>query len=155
MPAFVCNGMLGRLCKLMRMCGFDTAYSNEGTAILVQARRENRVILTRNARFKHKKDVHFLPAHDPLEQLHIVINTYDLRRSIDILSRCLSCNALLRAVDKKKVQDRVPYYTYRHFDEFSECPDCGKIYWKGSHQTRMIERITNALRVHDPEGGRT
>ncbi|MBN2621607.1 Mut7-C RNAse domain-containing protein [candidate division WOR-3 bacterium] len=150
MPAFLCNGMLGTLCKLMRMCGFDTAFSNEGTAILVQARRENRVIITRNTRFQNNADVHYLAASDPLEQLNTVITTHGLKTNIKILSRCLECNAPLEPIERSAVQDRVPYFTYQNFNEFSECPVCHKIYWKGSHYTRMINSINAALRRIDP-----
>jgi uncharacterized protein with PIN domain len=141
MQAFLCNGMLGKLCKFMRLCGFDTAYSNQGAAILVKARREDRIILSRNARYKNKTNVFYLSADDPLEQLRIVIKQYDLRGSIAPFSRCLECNVPLETVDKIKVQDRVPYYTFKHFKEFSECPNCHKVYWKGSHYKKMVQDI--------------
>lgn len=153
MPAFVCDGMLGKLCKLMRMCGLDAAYSNEGTAILVQARRENRIILTRNTRFKNKTDVHCLAESEPLEQLHTVIARYDLRDGIVLLSRCLECNVPLQPEEKSAVQDQVPYYTYRNFGEFSKCPACHKVYWKGSHYKRMINSINEILRTLDQKKG--
>lgn len=145
MPAFICNGMLGKLCKLMRMCGLDTAYSNEGTAILIHARREDRIILTRNTRFKDKEHVHYMKDSDPSEQLRRVIKEYHLEKRIKFLSRCLECNTLLRPVDKVTVQDRIPYYTYTHFTHFAECPNCHKIYWKGSHYKRMIDTIDQVL----------
>jgi uncharacterized protein with PIN domain len=153
MPAFLCNGMLGKLCKLMRMCGFDTAYSNEGTSILVKARRENRIILTRNTRLHSDAHVHYLTASDPLEQLNTVITTHGLKKNIKILSRCLECNVSLQPIERSAVQDRIPYYTYQNFNKFSKCPVCHKIYWKGSHYKRMINSISEVLHTIDPKKG--
>lgn len=145
MTAFICNGMLGTLCTLLRMCGIDTAYSNQGTAILVKARQENRTILTRNTHYKDKDNVYFLTSPHPLEQLLDVIQQYRLKDEIHLFSRCLECNVLLQPVEKLAVQDRVPYYTYTHFDEFSECPQCLKVFWKGSHYRKMINDIGGVL----------
>jgi uncharacterized protein with PIN domain len=32
---------------------------------------------------------------------------------------------------------------------FSECPDCGNLYWQGSHYSRMEKLIAEVLRKAD------
>ncbi len=140
--AFICNGMLGKLCKLMRMCGFDTAYTNEGTRIIVTARHQHRIILTKNTRLKEKDGVLFIQAADPLKQLGEVMNAYDLKQHLQPFSRCLVCNHPLTPVSKEAVKHQIPFYTYQNFDIFARCTGCNKIYWQGSHYTRMIHALT-------------
>lgn len=140
---FICNGMLGSLCKLLRICGIDTKYTNQGIAILLEAKKENRIILTRNNRLRNKKGVFFVEKTDPVEQLEDIIVEYKLKTQIALFSRCIECNSELHAVSKKAVKDKIPFFTYQHFDEFAICPDCQKIYWKGSHYKNMKKNLMN------------
>ena len=134
--------MLGKLCKLLRICGIDTAYTNRGIAILLDAKKEDRIILTRNSRLRNKKSVFFLVDPKPVAQLENVINEYDLKTQLAPFSRCIECNSKLRSIKKDSVRDKIPFYTYQHFDEFAICPDCQRIYWKGSHYKNMTENNT-------------
>lgn len=142
---FICNGMLGKLCRLLRTCGIDTAYSNEGMAILLLARKEQRVILTRNTQLKDKQNVLFLELCEPREQLRNVIEHYKLHTDIHLFSRCIECNAELKHVRKTSVKGKVPYFTYKNFQEFAQCPQCGRVYWKGSHYKNMLREIKDVL----------
>lgn len=137
--------MLGKLCRLLRTCGIDASYSNEGVAILLHARKEQRVILTRNTHLRNKQDVFFLDRSDPKEQLENVIEHFKLRNDMYFFSRCIECNAELEAVDKASVKGKVPYFTYRNFNEFARCPRCGRVYWKGSHYRNMLREIQDVL----------
>jgi uncharacterized protein with PIN domain len=138
---FVCDGMLGKLCKLLRMCGIDTLYSNRGFAILVEARKEGRIILTMNTRLRGKEGIYFIENTTPQRQLETVITEYRLHSSIQLFSRCIECNDTLVSIPKGAVKDRVPYFTYTHFDEFATCPGCQRVYWKGSHYKKMLKDI--------------
>lgn len=142
---FICDGMLGKLCKLLRMIGVDCAYSNEGMAILVNARKEGRVILTCNSRLRNKENVFFIEASQPATQLHEVVNTHGLWDEIAPFTRCVICNEKLEAVAREAVKGKVPFYTYNNFDEYAQCPHCSRIYWKGSHYRKMIEEIEEIL----------
>jgi uncharacterized protein with PIN domain len=142
---FLCDGMLGTLCKYLRICGLDAAYSNEGLRILVQAMAEDRVILTRNTRLKNKRGVFYLVSEDPLEQFRKVREKYKFMGRMKYLSRCLVCNELLSPVGRNTVRDLIPYYTYRKFTDFSLCPKCRKVYWRGSHYENMVDKIKKTL----------
>lgn len=142
---FICDGMLGKLSRLLRMIGIDTAYSNKGMAILLSARREERVILTRNSRLKGREDVFFVEATTPEQQLRALVERYGLWPDIEPFSRCVLCNERLVPVEKAAVRAKVPYFTYQHHDEYARCPACGRIYWKGSHYMNMLKEIEVAL----------
>lgn len=138
--------MLGRLCKYLRICGIDTAYSNEGMKILISAKKENRIILTRNTILRGKEGIFFIEMNDPIIQLKRVITQFNLKDKMSFFSRCLLCNELLFFIEKEKIHNRVPYYTYKNFDEFAECPNCKRVYWKGSHYQKMLNDIEKMLR---------
>ena len=138
---FICNGMLGKLCKLLRIYGIDSLYTNQGMSVLLVARREKRIILTKNTRLRGHEGVFFVEDSSPVMQLKDVINEYNLQNEVHPFSRCLVCNDKLVSTDKKSVTDKVPYFICRSFDEFAICPKCQRIYWKGSHYERMLEEL--------------
>lgn len=143
---FICNGMLGKLCKLLRMCGIDTAYSNQGMKILLEARQQARVVLTRNTHLRDKEGVFFLESSDSREQFQQVIEHFDLHKHMRLFSRCIECNSELKSVSKSSVRGKVPYFTYKNFTEFAECQTCGRVYWKGSHYKNMLKDIEDVIK---------
>ncbi|MEO0128804.1 MAG: Mut7-C RNAse domain-containing protein [candidate division WOR-3 bacterium] len=142
---FICNGMLGKLCKYLRICGIDTLYSNEGMKSLILARKENRIFLTRNLKLKEKEGVFFVESEFLSNQLRIVIKHFNLADQLHFFSRCLRCNELLINVLKEDIKNFIPFYTYKNFNEFARCPKCQRIYWKGSHYEKMIQIINNLI----------
>ena len=148
---FICDGMLGKLCKLLRVVGIDCAYSNEGMAILVSARKQGRVILTRNTKLHGRNDVFFIDATEPAKQLRDVVSTHYLWDEIMPFSRCVVCNELLEVVPKESIKGEVPYFTYTHFDEYARCTKCRRVYWKGSHYQNMLKEVESVLGVRFDE----
>ncbi|MGQ9465369.1 MAG: Mut7-C RNAse domain-containing protein [bacterium] len=142
---FLCNGMLGRLCRYLRLCGIDTQYSNEGLKTVLIAKKEDRIVLTRNTHLKDREGVFYIETEDLPTQLKTVIEKFELINQLNPFSRCLCCNELLVSVEKEKVKDRIPFYTYKNFNEFAECPKCGRVYWKGSHYKNMVNKIKKLM----------
>ena len=56
-------------------------------------------------------------------------------------TRCLECNGLIHEVPKADVLDVLPPNTRKFFNEFYQCENCRKVYWKGSHFERMQQFI--------------
>lgn len=141
--------MLGGLGRLLRMLGIDcSSFSGHTEELLVSAKREGRIILTRNTHLKCRRGVIFISSQRLIDQLKDLNREYDIRKNANPLSRCLLCNKELLPVAKEDVKDQIPYYTYLHFDEFYQCPGCNRIYWNGSHRKgmeRRIRRIVDAL----------
>ena len=63
-------------------------------------------------------------------------------------TRCPSCNGLLVEVAKDEVSDLLPDGTRRSYDQFSRCPQCGRIYWRGAHS----DSLESIVATHRPPG---
>jgi hypothetical protein len=47
-------------------------------------------------------------------------------------------------VEKDSVEQKVPEFVFHQYGKFRECPQCGKVYWEGSHtagMARLVEEI--------------
>jgi len=73
----------------------------------------------------------------------------DLAAQIQPLRRCIECNGLIESVERERVWDRLEPLTRRYYDEFYHCPDCGRIYWEGSHVERMSAAIRRTMENPD------
>ncbi|MBV8291710.1 MAG: hypothetical protein JOY55_07810, partial [Mycobacterium sp.] len=80
-------------------------------------------------------------SQQPEQQTLEVIRRLDLREQLAPLTRCVRCNGRLATVSKDQVVDDLEPLTRRYYDEFSRCPDCGRIYWAGSHYKRLISLV--------------
>ncbi len=109
---------------------------------------EQRILLTRDrGLLKRRAVTHglFVHSQQPQEQLLEVIRRLDLRQRLAPLSRCVRCNGRLVPVAKEEVIDRLEPLTRQHYDDFSRCSDCGRIYWAGSHHARLAGLVQAIL----------
>jgi uncharacterized protein with PIN domain len=140
---FVADAMLGRLAKWLRILGHDTAYfpDLEDRELVRLARAEDRVLLTRDTELARRRGLRSLLVESDRfeEQLGQLLG--DLSLDMESPPRCARCNALLEAIDKAAAKGRVPPYVYRRHSDFTLCPACDKVYWRGTHWQRMRERI--------------
>jgi uncharacterized protein len=151
---FIADAHLGQLAKNLRMLGFDVLYRNdysdaELTRIAVE---EDRIVLTRDRDLLIRKEiVHgcYLHAISSEEQVVEVVLRFKLSGMTRAFSRCLTCNGVLRVVEKSAVADRVPQHSRPFYDRFFECDACARVYWEGSHVVRMRQRIVQMLRITD------
>ncbi len=74
-----------------------------------------------------------------------MLRRLDLGQRLAPLTRCVRCNGMLAPVRKDEVIDQLEPLTREHYDEFARCADCGRIYWPGSHYTKLI-RLVQTLR---------
>lgn len=149
-PTFICDVHLGRLCKYLRMLGWDTKYSNHYTPeeMIAISLQEKRIILSRSVQLiRHKEVTHayWIRSSDPLEQVKDLISKLNISNRADPLTRCLNCNDKLEPVEKQKILPRLEARTDRYYTEFFRCPTCDQIYWKGSHYENMLEFIRQHL----------
>ena len=154
--AFVVHVNAGKLALFLRMLGFDTVYgSNLRNGKLADiAASEKRILLTRDTSLLKRKIVihgYLLREQDPVRQLIEVIRLYDLRSMIKQLSRCIPCNGRLVPVDKEAVLDRLEPLTRKYYESFHTCEQCGRIYWAGSHQEKIVAFIRRVLKAADQD----
>jgi len=141
-PAFVLDVHLGRLAAYLRMLGFDTAYRNCFTddELVKVSSGEHRILLTRDRGVLKRGAVthgYWLRQTDSRLQAAEVVRRFDLARSIQPFTRCMACNGVLEAVSKNQVIGRLPQRTAELYDDFRQCPQCGRVYWQGSHYVKM------------------
>lgn len=147
-PRFVLDGHLGRLAAYLRMLGLDCLYKAEAEdrELASDAVREDRVLVTRDRRLLMRKIISrgcLVRSLEPRVQLRQLVARFRLQPWIRPFQRCIRCNHLLQRVPKEEVMDRLEPLTRLYFDDFSICPDCRQIYWKGSHFERMLEIIAD------------
>jgi hypothetical protein len=147
---FVVDVHLGRLCKYLRILGFDTSFNPlwNDQEIMAISRNEKRIILTRDRGILKNSNISFgclIRSIKPQEQLRQVLDRYGLYDSINPLTRCLKCNGRIKSVQAGSVIEKVGENTKKYFKDFYQCSSCGRIYWKGSHFKRMTREIDSFL----------
>lgn len=139
---FVADAMLGRLARWLRLLGFDCAYDPQTTdeEIVRLAVADDRTVLTRDRDLPREwwiPDIYVVSEEELRKQLVEVIQRFGLASSIRVLTRCSECNRILTPVTRSDVSGRVPARVVELHDVFSECRDCGRVYWEGSHAARI------------------
>jgi len=154
-PRFVADIHLGRLVAYLRMLGFDTLYPDDyrDEELARIASIDGRILLTRDIGLLKRRLVsrgHFVHETNPWKQLAEVLTAFDLSAQVAFFQRCTACNHLLETVDKASISDQILHNTAEHYDDFRRCPNCGKLYWKGSHYKR-IEQFLRDLSTSPTE----
>jgi uncharacterized protein with PIN domain len=143
-PTFIADAMLGRLATWLRILGYDTEYfRGDDAALLVRARSEGRIVLTRDRALVGRREV---PRHLFIESDHVAAQVRQVIAALRLrpgapTRRCVRCNAVLVPRDKADVLGRVPEYVGTRHEAFWGCPACGRIYWAGSHRRRMDDAV--------------
>ena len=145
---FVLDTHLGRLAAYLRMFGFDTLYQNDydDPTLADVSATEHRILLTRDRQLLMRKQVthgYFVRETHPQKQLLEVISRFDLYKSQQPFSRCMHCNGEILPVAKEKILSHLMPRTKTWCNEFWQCNQCHKIYWKGTHYQRMQQLITS------------
>ena len=152
-PRFLLDVGLGRLAGLLRMLGFDTLWRNDWAddVLARRSRDERRILLTRDYGVLKRAEVeygYFPRETDPPRQLREVVRHCQLLPRVRPFTRCIACNAGLADASLDEVRDRVPERIQATFTRFQHCGGCGRVYWAGSHHTRMEALIA---RLHADE----
>ena len=146
-PRFICDSMLGRLAKSLRMLGFDTQYAHCLTSLqlLQLSVEQQRILLTRRSACMKSTSTGsciYIRSNDPDEQLRQVIAACGIVKTlIKPFTICLRCNAPLTGLSKEAAAGRVPDYVLTTVEHFAACNSCGRVYWKGTHYANMADAI--------------
>lgn len=143
---FILDVHLGKLAKALRLFGFDTLYENnyDDHKIVQLSQEENRIVLTRDRNLlKHKAVTtgYWIRSQFAEEQLMEVINRFDLKSKFQFFKRCVECNGIIISVTKASVLDRLLPKTILYYNDFFQCTNCKRVYWRGSHYEYMQEFI--------------
>lgn len=142
-PSLLVDAMLGRLAKWLRLAGYDAVYWRDGSdeALIDRALAEGRVIVTRDRQLAGRRRVKaLLIARETLDE-----QISEARAALGGLpqpfTRCPECNGALVDLPRQAARDLVPLYVWHTQTEFRRCPDCGRVYWKGSHWPAVQARL--------------
>jgi len=145
-PRFVVDKTLGRLARWLRIVGCDVLYGSNfsGRGLLTAARREGRIVLTRNRRLaRHEVEPPLLVVSDDRfrEQLRQVIAAFGIDPTAALFRRCVDCNAELAEVDREEVKDEVPEFVLATQKQFRRCPRCRHVFWDATHVARIRREL--------------
>jgi uncharacterized protein with PIN domain len=149
---FAADRMLGKLARWLRLMGQDVIYGPHlcGYGLIRAARREGRLILTRDSRLKQKQppDFLFIESDHYREQLRQVVRACNLDPLARAFTRCAECNTMLEPRAKQSVEALVPPYVFSTQERFFACAQCHRFYWPGTHHDRMLEEL-RSLGLHE------
>lgn len=146
-PRFLCDEMLGRLCRYLRTAGYDALLANGGRGdgeLLRQCREEGRYFLTQDQlvqEHRAARGVALLLPQGDLDRLAAALGAhFKLDWLAHAFSRCLEDSTPLVAADSA-ASARVPADALRPDEPLYHCPLCGRVYWRGSHYKRMRAKL--------------
>ena len=145
-PPLLVDAMLGRLARWLRHIGYDAAYlpDTDDHTLVQMARSESRVILTADRGVAARRGVQT-----------VLIKSYVLEEQIaqvqeaighppePVSPRCGKCNTPLEVLHAGQAKGRVPPYILRSHHEFTHCPGCRRVYWRGTHW-QAIQKVAAA-----------
>jgi uncharacterized protein with PIN domain len=148
---FAADCMLGKLAKWLKILGFDTIFFSriEDEELISISREEGRVLLTRDTGIMSKaKDFRslFIDSEDWHEQVRQVLDELEIRDEVKPYSRCIDCNTVLKELSRSGAKNLVTPFVYEHADAFSLCPDCGRVFWRGTHFKDMEIKLNRLLK---------
>ncbi|MCI0420116.1 MAG: Mut7-C ubiquitin/RNAse domain-containing protein [Acidobacteria bacterium] len=156
---FVLDIHLGRLAAYLRMLGFDTYYQNNSAdeQLARISSQQGRILLTRDRRLLKRSLVthgYCIRETHPRWQLSEILLRFDLFSSARPFQRCMKCNAPLAAASRQLVGDQVPPASHDKHEDFQQCPQCNRVYWKGSHYQSMLQFIDRMSTAADCDSSR-
>jgi len=149
---FLCDDMLGKLARWLRIIGQDVFYRNriDDRELLAIARRESRLVLTRDLKLvkvlAEERIPHYLVEENyPAHQLKEVVEKFQDRIRLRVFSRCADCNLELKPVNKEDIKDRIPPFVQQTQNYFRQCPGCGRVFWAATHRTQVDKQLQYVL----------
>jgi len=147
-PKFILDRDLFPLCKALRILGIDALCRGDfsPSEAMRRAVEEHRIWIKDDMEtVSSDYGIRFfvVQANEMEDQLSELENHYRLSEFANPFARCLKCNELIVEVSKPSIEDLVPQRVYATFDNFYKCESCGRIYWPGTHQHRMKDRLSN------------
>jgi uncharacterized protein with PIN domain len=149
-PRFVLDVHLGKLARYLRLLGFDTLYERDYADAVIASISvsQSRILLTRDKGLLKRKEVtraYWLRSTQPRAQIAEVVRVLDLRRGVELFTRCMVCNHTLQTVNEADVRDALPVGLRGQFGRVARCPGCERLYWPGSHYDRLAELVSSLV----------
>jgi len=153
-PKFIVDHNVGKLAKWLRLMGYDALFfdGSNDSQLIATALAEGRVILTRDTQIMKRGIVTsgrlkaiLIEGDKPELQICQVIESLNLDCQFRPFTICLECNQALLERSKQQVKDRVPPYVFQTQNQYMECPNCHRIYWRGTHWQAMTKKLEKLM----------
>jgi len=155
-PKFIADCNVGKLARWLRLMGYDARFfdGDDDSELVAMAKAEGRVILSRDTRIMERRLITsgrvkavLIGSDQPERQIHQVVDTLGLDSRFRPFSLCLECNQPLVERAKDELKELVPPYVFKTQSQFMQCPNCERIYWRGTHwqaMTRKLEKLAKS-----------
>ncbi len=150
-PKFIVDLNVGKLARWLRMMGYDTLLFDHGEdyRMIRIALDQSRIILTKDTHIMERRVITsgrlraiLVSGDNSEEQMRQVMECLHLDTDFRPFSLCLECNTPLVERGKDEVANRIPPYILKTQEQFVECPACHRIFWKGTHWTAMVGKLS-------------
>jgi uncharacterized protein with PIN domain len=138
---FVCDSMLGKLSRWLRVLGYDTIYSSnfsDEELISYVKKNRSRILLTRDKKlhdefYKERFKVILIRDHKIANQLAYLNKLLNINLEVDPkCSRCSFCNNILVEIEfNDSIRGLVPPKIRLKNRLYWFCENCNKVFWKG------------------------
>jgi hypothetical protein len=154
---FIVDHNVGKLARWLRMMGFDSLFfsGDDDSHMVKQALAEGRVILTRDTEIMKRRVINngrlkavLIESEEPEQQIQQLLAAMDLIGQSRPFTICLECNQPLVERSLDEVKERVPPYVYKTQTQYMECPECRRIYWRGTHWDAMMRKLEKLARMN-------
>jgi uncharacterized protein with PIN domain len=153
---FICDTMLGKLAKHLRILGLDAEFLKDVTALqYYKGQTDAPYFLTRTMKKVSFEKTVLIKSDKVSKQLSEIREI--IRPFIDpgkLMNRCIECNVELVDVEKNDIEQKVPEFVFHQYPRFRSCPHCGKVYWEGSHAANMAQFIQEIMKQDGKTGGK-
>ena len=140
--------MLIKLGKYLRIAGYDAEWDTalRTHELIKRADAEDRLFVTRNRRlgcqYPVPRRLLVLTATDPVAQLDALVADTGMDPVARRFTQCIRCNvALAEVADKAAIRDRVHPNVFSRYERFCTCPQCGTVFWHGSHVRNTCRKL--------------
>lgn len=146
---FLLDAELEKIARWLRMLGQDTEVLPGPINKKDLIKDIERIFITTSRKWEyHIKSwgIQYLiiPKDSWKVQLCMIIKTFRIKPQLK-LNRCIYCNSPLMSVNKQLIKDRIPPLVYEFAYDFTICPRCSHIYWKGTHFRMMKTKLKEIL----------
>jgi hypothetical protein len=140
------------------MMGYDSLFfdGSDDSQMVKLALAEGRVLLTRDTEIMKRRVISngrlravLIESDEPEQQMRQLLTSLDLIGGSRPFTLCLECNKPLVERSPAEVKDGVPPYVYRTQTQYMECPDCHRIYWRGTHWAAMTRKLQQMAGTKD------
>jgi uncharacterized protein with PIN domain len=151
---FLCDEMLKRLGRWLRVAGHDVLMLPDGTddrTLVRRAHAEGRTLLTRDRQMAEQNaalaDLVLLDCADLDDCVAALNRQCDIDWMLAPFTRCMNCNApLVPATDAQR--RTMPERARQSATMSRYCPHCDQVFWDGSHVAHMRRRLASWNRRH-------